>query len=99
MRESEIQRQGVALLRKLGGRVWVTSQRRASSVTKGVPDVMAFFPGKRLFFFWEAKASKGILSDDQLKFATTCWESGVEYVQGDLTALEDHLRFCEVLAA
>ena len=92
LRESEVQERGVELLRKLGAQVYVTSQHRASSVTKGVPDVLAFPPG-RPHFFWEAKSASGKQSPEQAEFQRHCEAASprVAYVLGGTDALWAHL--------
>lgn len=97
LRESEVQDEGVKFLRRIGCKVYVTSQRRASSVTKGVPDVLVFPANGRPFFFWEAKSETGKLSPEQQEFGALCRESGTGWCYGTVAALMDHLKKIGVL--
>jgi hypothetical protein len=54
--EREEQREVVRLLRAVGFKVRSTSQRRASVVAPGVPDLMAHHTGRGLFLWFEVKA-------------------------------------------
>lgn len=98
LREAEVQDAGVKLLRRIGCRVYVTSQRRASSVTKGVPDVLCFPPNGRPFFFWEAKSETGKRSPAQEAFGALCDHAGTGYCWGASASLMTHLRKIQVLA-
>lgn len=62
--------------------------------TPGIPDVMAFLPPRPrggdvrpIFVFWEAKASDGRESDEQVRFKELCQDALVEHVVGDYNAL------------
>ena len=95
--EKSVQAQGVALLRSLGGAVFVLGTRRPSGdyqgtrQTPGLPDVLAFVPhrgsGARTFVAWECKVPGGRVRPEQREFAGLCFEAGVAHVTGDLTAL------------
>lgn len=95
--EGAQQAQGVALLRSLGGAVYVLGTRRprgdhqGTCQTPGVADVLCFLPhrgsGVRTFMCWEVKASGGRLRPEQIAFQAHCFEAGVAHVTGDLTAL------------
>ena len=89
MTEREIQTTGVQMLRKMGCQVYVTSQRRASSVTKGVPDVIVFT--RTEVFFWEAKAPKGRVTPEQQAFADACRRTHTGYVCGGLDAVTHYV--------
>lgn len=77
--EKIVQQQCVALLRSLGGKVWVLGTRRAAGdhqgtrQTPGFPDVVAFLRGTCVFL--EVKAVGGRLRPEQAEFraaAETC---------------------------
>lgn len=93
-----VQAIGVFFLRRIGCRVWVTSQRRASSVTPGMPDVVFFPPNGRPMGFWEAKSDTGTLSPEQRQFGASCRECGTAWIAGGLKELHDHLKRIGVLA-
>ena len=95
LREAEEQALGVAFLRRIGFKVGVTSQRRASSVTAGLPDVIAV--GRGITLFWEAKAAGGVLSDDQKAWGAACKESNIPWVHGPMGALMAYLRELKVM--
>ena len=84
--ERVVQRQIVALLRSLGGLVWVlgTTRRRGdyqgTMQTPGLPDLIAAIKGRMLMV--ECKAKGGRLTDDQLVFRAFCLDCGVAHVVG-----------------
>ena len=70
--EKEEQLRIKKLVKVLGGSVWDTSDYRAVHVTKGLPDLVIFLPGKSLMVWWETKSAQGMCSDSQLRFQEHC---------------------------
>jgi len=72
--EAGEQNAGVQLLRFLKAAVYVSGTRRpkgeyqGTRQTPGIPDVMAILPNLAGVVFWEAKASGGRMSPEQLAF-------------------------------
>lgn len=64
MAERQVQRDAVALLRKRGYLVHVTSDHRKSHHTKGLPDIIVSV-GRGLWVGLEAKSATGKLSEEQ----------------------------------
>lgn len=84
--ERVVQRQVVALLRSVGGWVWVlgTTRRRGdyqgTMQTPGLPDLIAAVHGRMLMV--ECKAIGGKLSHAQVAFQVACQDCGVHHVVG-----------------
>ena len=57
MTEREIQKLAVKILRSAGFKVYVTSNRRPTANTEGLPDVFAWFRGK--WYALECKSDTG----------------------------------------
>ena len=95
LRESEEQENGVAFLKKIGFQVGVTTNRRATSNSPGIPDVIAV--GHGIVLQWEAKAEGGRLSPEQQAWGAACRENIVPWVAGTFAALRQYLRSIGVL--
>lgn len=87
--ERIVQRQIVALLRSLGGLVWVlgTSRPRTDShhgtcQTPGIGDVYAIFPRARRSLWVEVKAAGGKLRPAQVEFQSACLHVGQPHIVG-----------------
>ncbi len=63
--EREIQRAGVAELRRCGLLVFVTSNGRATSNTEGTPDVFVWQPRRKKWIALEVKSPSGPIRSKQ----------------------------------
>jgi len=90
--ERVVQRQCVALLRSLGGLVWVlgtarprTDGHQGTCQTPGLPDVVFALKGRMGML--ECKAAGGRLRPEQETFRQACQDCGVHHVTGGVDEL------------
>jgi hypothetical protein len=108
--ERHEQADGVALLRLLGAKVYISGTVRRSGdyqgtmQTPGIPDVEAFLPypeGKMTtlrLLKWEVKRDGGRLSVAQQEYRRWIDKTDVDYVVGSFQALKDWLIACGYLS-
>ena len=94
--EKQAQRALCALIRSLGGQVWVLGTRRrrtdyqGTMMSPGLPDCWFMLPPRRdlgqgaIAGWIEVKAPRGRLSAAQIAFRAACVESGVVHLVGGL---------------
>lgn len=90
--EDDVVDAGDRLMAALGFAIVRLSQKRRSKVTEGLPDRRYYHPRRRLFLWWEAKASWGKQSPAQRDFQELCDACGDPYVLGGIDALQAHLE-------
>ena len=84
--EKAVQQQVVALLHKVGFRVWTigttrpNGDHRGTCQSPGLPDLLAFGRGRLLVV--EVKARGGTLRPEQVAFRAECQAAGVAHVVG-----------------
>jgi hypothetical protein len=78
---SEEQSAVMRVLKATGWTVYSTSDPRVRLATKGVSDLIAFKPGRVLF--WETKAGKGAPTPEQREFLAAAGRAGAEIGWGD----------------
>lgn len=71
-REKDEQGRMVKVYRKLGCKVWSTSQYRRSNITAGLPDLFVKHGPRKLSWSHEMKAKDGRLSEEQKEFRDLC---------------------------
>jgi hypothetical protein len=77
------------VLLSTGWRVYSTSDPRMRRATKGILDLIAFKPGRVLF--WDSKAGRGELTQEQREFREAALEAGAEVGSGDSMELVIYL--------
>ena len=92
--EKQAQRAVCALIKLLGGQVWVLGTRRrrtdyqGTMMSPGLPACWFMFPPRRdlgaIAGWIEVKAPRGRLSAAQIAFRAACVESGVVHLVGGL---------------
>lgn len=87
--EKQVQHAVKDLLRKLGCRVYDTSQPMRALITPGVPDLIVFHPLRGLLFI-ECKAHGGKQSEAQIDFQRLSEHAGIPYIVG---GVEETLAF------
>lgn len=93
--EKVIQCQIVALLRRIGARVYVLGTRRprgdypGTRQTAGLPDLVAFVRGELVMV--ECKAAGGRLRPAQEDFRQACLDTGVRHLVGGVDAVLGYL--------
>lgn len=76
-----------AVFEKAGCTVYSTSQRRASKVSPGIPDLIVMGPpGSPFLLFFEVKHGQGKLSEAQRRFQLHCQRTGTRYAAGSKAA-------------
>jgi hypothetical protein len=85
----EEQKAVLQVLASCGWRAYSTSDPKVRRQTKGIPDVVAFKPGRVLF--WETKVSGAKLTGEQAEFGELAVASGAEWGWGDSLALVYYL--------
>lgn len=83
--EKDVTRKVWRLLRECACEIYNTAQPRASMVSLGIPDLMAFSP-LRGFAFIEVKAPNGKPSKEQKRFQLNCQLAGITYILADSPA-------------
>jgi hypothetical protein len=78
---SEEQAAVIRVLRSTGWTVYSTSDPRVRRATKGIVDLIAFKPGRVLF--WDSKAGKGAPTPEQREFLAAAGRAGAEIGWGD----------------
>lgn len=89
--EKETQHAVRRLLASVGARVWDTSQPFRAKITPGLPDLLAFVPGRGLVFI-ECKRPGGKQSPAQREFQAECEAAGVPYVLGGVDEVAAYLN-------
>lgn len=84
--ERQVQRTIVRILRQVGFKVYVFSDRRRV-VTPGIPDLYALHPGKRIATWIEVKAPGQLLRREQQQFAHDCIMAGVPHLTVDAVSV------------
>lgn len=88
-----VERECRAVFERAGCTVYSTSQRRASHVSAGVPDLLVFAPpGHHWSAWWECKSGRGALTEAQRKFALHCQRADVLHGVGGVRAARAFLR-------
>ena len=75
--EGEIQKEVVRRVRAMGFEVWITSQRKRTEVSRGVPDLIIIGRGHVVFF--EMKTRLGTSKPEQIQFGKAVLASGGNY--------------------
>jgi hypothetical protein len=84
--EKEIQWECVKFYRAHGCVVYETSQKRASRIAPGIPDLIVFHPRSGKHWYHEVKTPKGELRPDQKDFREQCLLTHVTHIVGGVAA-------------
>lgn len=91
--ETKIQRDVVALYRRIGCTVFILgAQPRRTMQTPGLPDLRVYHRGRRVAWWQEIKVDGGDLRPAQREFRELAEWCGDPMVVGGLTAALDFLR-------
>jgi hypothetical protein len=78
----------IRVLRSTGWTVYSTSDPRVRRATKGIVDLIAFKPNRVLF--WDSKAGKGKMTQEQTEFMAHARQAGAEVGWGDAEVCRMH---------
>lgn len=82
---------GVKIMLALGFEHVSYSQKKRAKVTPGIPDHRFYHRARRLFVWWESKASWGRQSPAQRNYQEMCDACGDPYVLGGVDAIRQWL--------